>query len=203
MVWKEALLMRHFGPRYPVRAEEAAFLSTTPKTELRTMALETLEDPLHDAGINTDNLRLGTFFTGNGSAAIPGTASYASPFELMRYLIKLEQGKLVDAWSSLEIKKLLYFSRPRYRYASSPALNSAAVYFKSGSLFRCEPEPGFVCKAYAGNKLNLMHSVAVIESKQKVYLVTMTSNVLRVNSAVEHQTMATEIEKLVQARPGD
>ena len=142
MVWKEAMMIRHFGPLYPTRAAEAAFLKETPKTELGELALETNEMPLQAAGLDTDKIRIGTFFTGNASSTIPGTGSYACPNELMRWLIKLEQGKLVDEWSSLEIKKLLYFSRPRYRYASSPALNKAAVFFKSGSLFECKPEAG-------------------------------------------------------------
>ncbi len=201
MVWKEAMMIRHFGPRYPVRAEEAAFLKDAPRTELGDLALETVEEPLRNAGLDTDKIRIGTFFTGNASSAIPGTSSYASPNELMRWLIKLEQGKIVDRWSSLELKKLLYFSRPRYRYASSPALNKAAVFFKSGSLFHCKPEPGFTCRAYAGNELNLMHSVAIIESGEKIYLVTMMSNVLRLNSAVEHQKVATDVERLLQSRP--
>jgi len=34
----------------------------------------------------------------------------------------------------------------RIRYASHPALYSYAVYFKSGSLYSCQPEPDFVCK---------------------------------------------------------
>jgi hypothetical protein len=80
-------------------------------------------------------------------------------------------------------------------------LNKAAVFFKSGSLFECKPEEGFTCRAYAGNELNLMHSVAIIESGTKVYLVTMMSNVLKLNSAVEHQKVATEVEKLLQSRP--
>lgn len=203
-VWKQALLLRRFGAGYPLpREQEAAFFRDTPKRELSRLALETLESPLREAGLDTSRLRLGTFFTNNASAAIPGTASYASPNELMCWLIKMEQGKLVDRWSSLEIKKLLYFSRRRYRYASSPALNRAAVFFKSGSLFRCEPQPGFTCRPYQGNRLNLMHSVAVIESETKVYLVAMMSNVLRLNSAVEHQKIAGEIERLIQARPGN
>jgi len=167
---------------------------------LRDIALKCIEGPLTASGVDTDRLRIGTFFTSGGSKVVPGTASYATPNELLRWLIKLEQGKLVDEWSSLEIKKLLYFARPRYRYASSPALNAAAVYFKSGSLFECEPEPGFQCRQYRGNKTNLMHSVAVVESGRCVYLVALMSNVLRLNSAVEHQTLATEIERLVQRR---
>ncbi|HBY62522.1 MAG TPA: hypothetical protein DEH78_22090 [Solibacterales bacterium] len=190
-VWKEAMLMR--------AGAGAGFLEKTPKTELSRLALETLEDPLRAAGLDTSALRLGTFFTRNASAAIPGTASYANPRELLRWLVRLEQGRLIDEWSSLELKRLLYFARPRYRYASSPALNRAAVYFKSGSLFECAPEPGFQCGQYKGNKTNLMHSVAIVESGTKVYLVALMSNVLKLNSAVEHQTIATEIEKLVQA----
>ena len=113
----------------------------------------------------------------------------------------MEQGRQVDEWSSLEIKKLLYFVRPRYRYASAPALLNAAVFFKSGSLFECKPEAGFTCKQYMGNVTNLMHSVAVVESGDKRYLIAMMSNVLRLNSASEHQNIAGEIEKLIQSRP--
>lgn len=199
--WEQAMLLRQFGAAYPVSAEQRTqFLKETPKSKLRDLALETTETPLHAIGLSTDRLRIGTFFTRNGSSVVPGTASYACPRELMRWLIKVEQGKLVDAWSSLEIKKLLYFSRPRYRYASSPALNNAAVFFKSGSLFECKP--GTKCGAYKGNVTNLMHSVAIVESGSKVYLVAIMSNVLGVNSAVEHQTIAGFIERLVQGSAG-
>src|SRR5205809_2780186 len=126
-VWKQAMLIRRFGLAYPPsRAEETAFLKNIPKPELSALALAALEKPLTAAGVDTSRLRLGTFFTRNASAAVPGTASYACPGELLRWLVKLEQGKIVDEWSSLEIKKLLYFVRPRYRYASSPALLKAA-----------------------------------------------------------------------------
>ena len=201
-VWKQAMLIRRFGTGYPrSKAEQDAFMRDTPKPELSKLALSALEEPLAAAGIDNSRLRLGTFFTRNASKAIPGAASYTCPNELLRWLVKLEQGKIVDEWSSLEIKKLLYFVRPRYRYASSPALNKAAVYFKSGSLFECKPQPGFRCKQYRGNVTNLMNSVAVVESGEKRYLIAMMSNVLKVNSAVEHQAIASEIEKLVQGRP--
>jgi hypothetical protein len=201
MVWKQSMLLYQFGSRYPVPAAQAdAFFRETPKKQLAELSLECNESALRASGINTANLRIGTFFTSNAAQAVPGTASYASPNELLRWLVKLEQGKLVDAWSSLELKRLLYFARPRYRYASSPALDKAAVYFKSGSLFECVPEPGFQCVQYRGNKTNLMHSVAIVESGAKVYLVALMSNVLRLNSAVEHQTIATLIERMIQAR---
>lgn len=201
MCWKQAMLMERFGRSYPVpKAAEEEFFAKTPKTVLRDIALRSIERAVEESGLDVSKLRIGTFFTSNASRVVPGAASYASPNELLRWLLKLEQGKLVDEWSSLELKKLIYFARPRYRYASSPALAKAAVFFKSGSLFQCQPEPGFECRQYQGNKLNLMHSVAIVESGEKVYLIAMMSNVLRLNSAVEHQTIATEIERLMQSR---
>jgi hypothetical protein len=195
-VWKQVMLLREFGKRYRVsREEETAFFKNTPKPQLGEKALAAVEDPLKAAGLDTTRLRIGTMFTSQASAVVPGTASYACPGELMRWLIRLEQGKLVDAWSSLELKKLIYFARPRYRYASAPSLAKAAVFFKSGSLFECAP--GTKCGAYKGTAVNLMHSVAIVESDTKIYLVAMMSNVLGVNSAVEHQTIAGQIEKLM------
>jgi hypothetical protein len=201
-VWKQGMMVRRFGAAYPgSTADQAAFIRDTPKPELSKLALSALEEPLTASGIDSSRMRLGTFFTRNASKVIPGAASYACPNELLRWLVKIEQGRIVDKWSSLEIKKLLYFVRPRYRYAAAPALAKAAVFFKSGSLFECKPEEGFRCKQYAGNVTNLMNSVAAVESGEKRYLVALMSNVLRVNSAVEHQTIAGEIEKLIQGRP--
>jgi hypothetical protein len=197
--WKEALLLNHFGASYPPTAEQERTFLAGNKAELSRQALETLEQPLREAGIDTGSFRLGTMFTIGGSQVIPGAKSYGTPRELLRWLLRVEQGRVVDAWSSLEIKKLIYFARPRYRYASAPSLNNAAVFFKSGSFFQCRPEPGFVCKPYAGNETNIMNSVAIVESGSRVYLVALMSNVLRVNSAVEHQRVATLIEQLIQS----
>jgi hypothetical protein len=201
-IWKQAILLRRFGNRFPVPAEEEnTFFDTTPKQDLAREALETLEEPLRNSGIDIANFRLGTMFTSGGSRVIPGTASYATPRELLRCLIHMEQGKLVDEWSSLELKRLLYFARSRYRYASAPSLAKAAVFFKSGSFFQCVPEAGFQCKQYAGNKTNIMNSVAVVESGSRIYLVALMSNVLKVNSAYEHQRIADLVEKAIQELP--
>ena len=199
MVWREAMYIRRFGTAYPApKPERDAFLKL-PKTELGKLAIAALEEPLAASGIDPTRMRLGTFFTRTASNAIPAGGSFACPNELLRWLIKLEQGKLVDEWSSAEIKKLMYFVRGRYRYANSPALSNAAVFFKSGSFFECSP--GARCGSYAGNKTNLMHSVAIVESGEKRYLIALMSNVLGVNSAAEHERVAGEIEKLVQSRP--
>ena len=114
----------------------------------------------------------------------------------------MEQGKLVDPFSSREIKRLLYVTERRIRYASSPALNNSAVYFKSGSLYKCQKEPGFKCRKYHGNVKNYMNSLAIIEdppgNPRLFYVVTVLSNVLKKNSAVDHQTLATRIHRLLQ-----
>jgi hypothetical protein len=115
----------------------------------------------------------------------------------------MEQGRLVDVFSSREIKRLLYMTERRIRYASSPALADSAVFFKSGSLYSCRAEPGFKCKKYHGNVKNYMNSVAVVETpagmKRLHYLATLISNVLYKNSAVEHQTLATYIHRIIAA----
>ena len=155
------------------------------------------------AGLDLERLRQGSFFSSVGKQRVPGTSSTATPRELLRYLLKLEQGLLVDGFSSLEIKKLLYLTDRRIRYASSPALADAAVYFKSGSLYSCQPEPGFVCKQYHGNIRNYMNSTAIVEVSDRRpslhYITVVLSNVLRRNSAVEHQTLGTRIHRLVES----
>jgi hypothetical protein len=91
----------------------------------------------------------------------------------------------------------------RIRYASSPALGDSAVYFKSGSLYSCKSEAGFTCKKYHGNVKNYMNSVAIVETpagmKRLFYLSTLISNVLYKNSAVDHQTLATYIHRMIEA----
>ena len=123
----------------------------------------------------------------------------------MRYLLRLEQGRIVDDWSSREIKRLLYVTERRIRYASSPALADAAVYFKSGSLFKCAKEAGFTCRPYAGNVMNYMNSAAIVESpaggRKRYYMSTLVTNVLRKNSAAEHQALATRLQQLLAAQP--
>ena len=204
MIIKHLLLLRHFGRAYPVGyPEQEAYFGRTSKTQLRDDLLAALLEPLVRNGLNPDRLRQGSFFSRYGKRQVPGTNSICTTRELMRYLVLMEQGRLVDTWSSLQLKKLLYMTQWRIRYASSPALMDAAVYFKSGSFYRCKPEPGFICRKYEGNVQNLMNSVAIIESPGLYYMVTVTSNVLRKNSALEQQTLATRLHRLLQTLHAD
>jgi hypothetical protein len=148
-------------------------------------------------GLDLNEIRQGSFFTRGGKKRVGGTSSYATPRALLKFLLTMEKGELVDEWSSREIKRLLYITERRIRYGSSGALRSSAVYFKSGSLYSCEPEEGFKCKKYHGNKRNYMNSIAIIETPagqdRLFYIVTVLSNVLRKNSAQDHRDLARAI----------
>lgn len=204
MVWKHVILLNQFGRDYPpTPKQEDEFFRTTSRQDLTERSIRLVEEPILAVGLDTAQLRIRTFFTAGAQKVIPGRASHSTPGQLVRWLVKMEQGQLVDEWSSLEMKRLLYFTRRRYRYAVSPALSDAAVFFKSGSRYRCQPEEGYQCVQYRGNKENLMHSVAVVETPamggtQHVYLVSLMSNVLKVDSANEHAEIAGLIDRLVR-----
>ncbi len=207
-VWKEAMLLRAFGQDYPPsREQENAYFRGTPRAELQALAQAVINDALQAADLNPDQLRVGSFWTKTGKQKVPGVGgSRTTPRELGRWLLRLEQGRLVDAWSSLEMKRFLYMTKRRYRYVYAPELARAAVYFKSGSLFRCVPEEGFKCGKYMGNAQNAMNSVVIVESPaaagpdQKRYLVALTSDVRKVNSAWDHSRLGAAIEEMVRSR---
>lgn len=204
MLQKNLMLLVHYGMDYPVsEAEQARFFKETPKTQLRDIFAKAIQEPVTRNGLDIKALRQGSFFTRGGKQRVPGTNSYATSRELLRFGLKMEQGKLVDAFSSREIKRLLYVTERRIRYASSPALRNSAVYFKSGSLYSCKPEANFKCRKYHGNVRNFMNSLAVVESpvgqNRLFYMVTLLSHVLHKNSAVDHQTLGTRIHRLLEA----
>ncbi len=201
IVWKEAMLMRAYGANYPPSAEqEAMFFRDTPKSQLRDLAIGVVNEPLRKMGITTDEFRLGSMFTRDAKAMVPGAGgTTASPYGMMKFLVAMERGKIVDSTSSLEIKRLMYSTDRRIRYAASTALNNAAVYYKSGSLYKCIVEEGFLCKKYMGNVDNYMNSVVVVEQPDgSIYMVTLMSNVLRKNSANDHFALASQIDKIVR-----
>lgn len=205
MVMREVMLLRQYGRDYPPSEEEIErFFRKTPRQELTELFRRTFYEPVTRNGLDLELLRQGSFFTAEGKRRVPGAgSSYGTARELMRYILRMEQGRLVDEFSSREIKRLLYMTERRIRYASSPALKDAAVYFKSGSLYACKQEEGFTCGKYMGNVRNYMNSVAIVESPagdyRLDYMVTLISNVLRKNSAVDHQTLATRIHRLIEA----
>jgi len=103
-VWKELILMRVYGEKYPPSSqEESRFFDQTAKPVLQQLALAVINDVLRSHGILGQEWQHGTFFTGYGQRIIPGVASYASPRALLKFLYKLESGTFIDEWSSLEM----------------------------------------------------------------------------------------------------
>lgn len=208
MVMRDAMLLRHFGQAYPVSEQQLqAFFSETPRGELTRLFQLTFWEPVTRNGLDPGDIRQGSFFTRQGKNNVSGGGnSYATARSLMQLMLRMEQGRLVDEWSSLQLKRLLYLTERRVRYASSPALHAAAVFFKSGSLYKCQQEAGFSCKAHHGNVFNYMSSVAIVEQeiggRKLHYIVTVISNVLRKNSAMEHQQLATGLHALIRQRNG-
>ncbi|MEM8586286.1 MAG: serine hydrolase, partial [Bacteroidota bacterium] len=202
VVWREALLMRVFGQDYLTLTQEEAddYFRSADRRELSDLANSVVNEPLRHLGIGEEEWRLGTMFTRGGSDIVPPQGgSIGSPAGLMKWLVALEGGRVIDPASSLEIKRLMYMTDRRIRYAHSPALDSAAVFFKSGSLYSCGGGP---CRKYHGTRMNFMNSVAIVEQPRGGrYLVALMSNVLGRNSAYDHQLLASRIDNLIQQTP--
>ncbi len=202
IVWREALLMAAFGDKYPdlTQEETDAYFKETPKKEMTDLSNDVVNLPLRDLGITSDEWRLGSFFTRGANTYVGDKGgSIGSPQGLMKFLVQLEQGKVVDEDSSLEMKRLMYMTDRRIRYAQSPALKDAAVYFKSGSLYKCDRSKGETCGKYMGNVTNFMNSVIIVEHPDNCrYMVVLMTNVLRKNSASDHMYLAGNIDKIIR-----
>ena len=91
---------------------------------------QTFWEPVTRNGLDLRQIRQGSFFTAQGQKHVSGGGnSYATARSLMEFMLRMEEGRLVDEWSSRQLKRLLYMTERRIRYASSPALREAAVYF--------------------------------------------------------------------------
>ena len=202
VVWREALLMAAFKEKYLTltTADIDNYFKTTPKNEITDLAIEVVNQPLRQLGISEDEWRLGTFFT-KGAGQFVGSkgGSIGSPLGLMKWMLQLEQGKIIDEKSCLEMKRLMYMTDRRIRYAQAPQLRDAAVFFKSGSLYKCDHSKGGDCGKYRGNVYNYMNSVAIVEHPDGTkYLVCLMTNVLRKNSASDHMFLAGNIDKVIR-----
>ena len=202
ILWREVLLMAAFGDAYPALTEEQAdaYFKETPKKELTDLSNDVVNLPLRDLGITADEWRLGSFFTRGANTYVGDKGgSIGSPQGLMKFLVQLEQGKVVDEASSLEMKRLMYMTDRRIRYAQAPLLKEAAVYFKSGSLYKCDRVKNPDCGKYMGNVTNFMNSVIIVEHPDNCrYMVVLMTNVLGKNSASDHMYLAGSIDKLIR-----
>ena len=204
VLWREVLLMAAFGDKYPAMTETEAneYFKLTPKKTLTDLGNDVVNVPLRNLGITSDEWRLGAFFTRGANQYLSGKGgSIGSPLGLLKWMLQLERGKIIDENSSLEIKRLMYMTDRRIRYAQAPQLREAAVYFKSGSLYKCDRSKGEACGKYKGNVDNFMNSVAIVEHPDGTnYMVCLMTNVLRKNSASDHMFLASSIDKAIKTK---
>ena len=201
IMYREAMLMAAFGQEYPnLDAEKAEkYFKETPRDSLTNLANTVVNQPLRELGIKESEWKLGGMFTRPPERYVGRKGgSIGSPKGLMKFLVKLEQGKVIDKESSLEMKRLMYMTDRRIRYARSPRLDDAAVYFKSGSYYKCDRTKDPNCASYAGNVFNYMNSVIIVEQDNGVkYIVCLMTNVLNKNSAGAHMYLASKIDDVV------
>ena len=201
VLYRETMLLDAFGRKYADLTEEEAenYFVETDRDSLTSQANREVNQPLRDLGITEDDWRLGGMFTRPAGKYVGREGgSIGTPKGLMKFLVALEQGNVIDEESSLEMKRLLYMTDRRIRYAHSNRLDDAAVYFKSGSFYKCDREKNPNCSDYAGNVFNYMNSVIIVEQPNgKKYIVCLMTNVLNKNSAGAHMYLASSIDKVV------
>jgi len=203
IVMREMLLVHIMDDYYEcaTQYEMDKVIENTERAVLSNLTEDLTNCALEGVDIDGDEYRLGGFFTSGAEKYVPRRGgSVGTTKGLMKFMFALERGKVINKRISLEIKRLMYLTDRRIRYASSRSLDNDAVYFKSGSLYSFKPEPGFVRKNYAGNKYNYMNSVAIIEkqdSTNRKYMVALMSNVLRKNSVNEHYALAKKIDDML------
>ncbi len=195
VMYRETVLMNVFCDSYPDLSNEEAeeYFNSMKKDSLRNLSHDIINNPLRDLGISKDEWRLGGPFTQNSSNKIGRKeGSQATPVGLMKFIVNLEQGNIVDEKTSLEMKRLIYLTDRRIRYAKAPKLDSARVYFKSGSYYS-----GGSGK-YMGTNFNYMNSVIIVEhpKTQKKYAVCLMTNILGKNSANDHYYLGGKIDNV-------
>lgn len=201
VMYREAMLMAAFGNDYFFLDEEKAekYFEETPRDSLTNLSHSVVNKPLRNLGISESEWKLGGFFTRGSSRHLSRKGgSIGTPKGLMKFLVQLEQGNVIDEASSLEMKRLIYLTDRRIRYAKSPRLDEAAVYFKSGSYYKCDRDKNPDCGKYAGNVFNYMNSVIIVEQPNGVkYIVCLMTNVLNKNSAGAHLYLASKIDDAI------
>jgi hypothetical protein len=204
ILMKELVLLLKLGRNYESSSsqEKNSVWHSMAPAERSGKVATILRQSLILNGLDSNSLFQGSAFTKRGKQLIPSSGSTATTKELLTFLIRLEQALLVDAYSSAELKKLLYSTQNRARYASHPALNDTVAYYKSGSNYRCS----YDCADNEGDILNLMNSVGIfeypIENPKVVYLVALSTNVPRINAVDLHKEIGGSIHEVMKTIHG-
>lgn len=161
-VWREATLMKLLGEQYPPPKYDTQLWSKLGKDALTEASFAVVDKPLLDAGISPEDFKLRLYFTHGAGKYIHSSTCGASVFAILQWMVRVEQGRMVDEWSSLELKKMLYLTRRRVRYLHTHLLDNFAAFFKSGSLYRFNEGSPHI--QYEGDKINVLNSLIEIDT---------------------------------------
>lgn len=203
LIMRETILLNFLGKNYvslldgSSRHQVDHFLSSSAANQYMARAFI---QPLTRYSLGGTAPFQASFYTKSGKASFSGLGSSATTRGLVGLLFFMEQGRLIDEFSSLELKRLLYLTQHRERYVGNTLLADAAVYFKAGSMYRC----GGPCEKYEGTIENRMNAAVLVEypvAAPKIrYIVALSTNLLRYNSDRLHNEIAGKIHRLILSR---
>ncbi len=132
ILWREVLLMAAFGDKYPDLTQEDAdaYFKNTPRKELTDLGNDVVNLPLRDLGITHDEWRLGSFFTRGANTYVGDKGgSIGTPLGLMKFLIQLEQGNVIDEQSSLRNEAPYVYDRQTYSLCAITCFKRSSCIF--------------------------------------------------------------------------
>ena len=161
-LWREATLMKLLGDQYPPEKYDAELWKKWDKETLTAASFDVVDKPLVDAGIDPEVMRLRLYFTTGANRYIKSKSCGATPFTIIQWMLKVEQGRMVDEFSSLELKKMLYLTRRRVRYFYTKTLNDFGAFFKTGSLYRFSENAERI--QYQGDLVNVLNAMVEVDT---------------------------------------
>ncbi len=206
MVMREMLLLAHFGRAYPVSEKQIAdFFRTTPKSKLSALLRQDDAGWARTQRPRPEGAAAGGIFhpRRQGQGAGRGQLGHPARTDALAACAGagLDRGCLVEPGDQA----------PALHH---PAAHSLCVFARAqrrGGVLQVRlvvslpaRKQGFVCGKYMGNVENLLNSAAIVEQpageRRLHYMVVVSSNKLRVNSAVAHQTLGTRLQRLLEKR---
>jgi len=187
-VWREATLMKLLGDEYPPTKYDKELWAKWDRDQMAEASFAAVNEPLVAAGIDPEAFKLRLYFTSGANRYIRSKSCGLTPFALVRWMLRVEQGKMVDEWSSLELKKMLYLTRRRVRYLYTHSLDDFGAYFKSGSLYRFSEHAERI--QYQGDTVNVLNSLIEIDTSEPLP----TEKELEERAKAEAEAKAAEVK---------
>jgi len=160
--WREATLMKLMGDTYPPEKYGRELWQRWDRATISQASFDVVDKPLIDAGIDPELFRLRLYFTSGANKYIKSGPSRTTPYAVVKWMLRVEQGRLVDEFSSLELKKMLYLTRRRVRYLYTKKLDNYGAWFKSGSLYRFSEKAERI--QYQGDIINVLNALIEIDT---------------------------------------